>query len=155
MGVRGAQGAPGEPWEVLSLYPVGSLYMSLNTTSPSALFGGTWERIKGSFIFAAGDTDTVGATGGSNEHSHTLSQGWAKFCARTSGGSYYSEFNKASGNTDAGISWLPEYYTYNATTYNAFVNGWNVSGATELGGKTDNASNMPPYLVAYIWKRTA
>ena len=28
------------------LYPVGSIYMSVNSTSPAKLFGGTWEQIK-------------------------------------------------------------------------------------------------------------
>ena len=29
-----------------SVYPVGSIYMSVNSTSPATLFGGTWERIQ-------------------------------------------------------------------------------------------------------------
>ena len=28
-------------WE--TIYPIGSIYMSLNATSPATLFGGTWE----------------------------------------------------------------------------------------------------------------
>lgn len=141
----------------LMTYPVGSIYMSVNPTCPASLFGGTWERIKDRFILAAGDTYTSSATGGSKEHTHSLSQGWAKFCARTGGGTYYSEYNKKSSNVpeDQTFSWKPEYYSYEGTVYNEFVDDWGIGGATELGGKTDSASNMPPYLVAYIWKRTA
>ena len=47
------------------IYPVGSIYMSVNSTSPASLFGGTWEQIKDTFLLSAGDTYTAGATGGS------------------------------------------------------------------------------------------
>ena len=52
------------------IYPVGSVYMSVNSTSPATLFGGTWEQIKDKFILSAGDTYSAGATGG--EATHTL-----------------------------------------------------------------------------------
>ena len=52
------------------VYPVGSIYMSVNSTSPAKLFGGTWEQIKDMFLLACGDTYANGAKGG--EASHTL-----------------------------------------------------------------------------------
>lgn len=45
-------------------HPVGSLYISVNATSPAELYGGTWERIEGRFIMGASDTYPVGSTGG-------------------------------------------------------------------------------------------
>jgi len=51
-------------------YPVGSIYISVNNTSPSILFGGEWEQIQEKFLLSAGDTHTAGTTGG--EFSHTL-----------------------------------------------------------------------------------
>lgn len=48
-----------------STYPVGSIYMSVNSTNPSQLFGGTWQQIKNVFLLGAGDTYTAGSTGGS------------------------------------------------------------------------------------------
>lgn len=52
------------------IYPVGSIYLSVNSTSPSVLFGGEWEQIQEKFLLSAGDTHTAGTTGG--EFSHTL-----------------------------------------------------------------------------------
>ena len=45
------------------IYPIGSIYMSMNSTNPSLLFGGTWEQISGKFLWATGSTP--GQTGGS------------------------------------------------------------------------------------------
>ena len=66
-------------------YPVGSLYWSSNSANPSTLFGGTWVQIKDKFVWAKGDSDTVGATGGAKtvtlttanlpSHNHTLNSG--------------------------------------------------------------------------------
>ena len=54
------------------IYPVGSFYFSANNTSPSILFGGTWEQIKKKFLFAADDEDEnedyhAGKEGGEEE----------------------------------------------------------------------------------------
>ena len=47
------------------IYPVGSIYMSVNNTNPSNLFGGTWTQLKDRFLLGAGSTYTNGSTGGS------------------------------------------------------------------------------------------
>lgn len=40
--------------QVLNAYPVGSIYMSVNSTNPDELFGGTWEQIQGRFLLEQG-----------------------------------------------------------------------------------------------------
>lgn len=68
------------------IYPVGSIYMSTNNTSPAVLFGGTWKKIEGQFLLASGKTPnvnktyTAGSSGGSKDsvlpsHSHTMIHG--------------------------------------------------------------------------------
>lgn len=44
------------------IYPVGSIYMSVNSASPATLFGGTWSRINGYYLYAG----TGGNIAGSN-----------------------------------------------------------------------------------------
>lgn len=47
------------------IYPIGSIYMSVNSTSPSTLFPGTyWEQISDTFLLAAGTNHAAGTTGG-------------------------------------------------------------------------------------------
>lgn len=58
----------GDTWSDLVLdlvYPVGSLYMSINSTSPAILFGGSWAAIENRMIIGASTTYAVGNTGGS------------------------------------------------------------------------------------------
>ena len=50
------------------VYPVGAIYMSVNSASPATLFGGTWERLQNRFLVGASDTISyisAGQTGGS------------------------------------------------------------------------------------------
>ena len=42
------------------IYPVGSIYMSVTSTSPSVLFGGTWEQIQGRFLVGSGSNGAAG-----------------------------------------------------------------------------------------------
>ena len=137
------------------IYPVGSIYMSINSTSPKVLFGGTWERIIGRFLFGCGDsTYTVGTTGG--EYNHKLTE---------------AEMPSHKGHLSAGIqNGVPmgkgNYEGYlNKSVMNDYpggnYRGWNVYAGNEMhpasesvgGGQSHN--NMPPYLCVYIWKRTA
>lgn len=55
-----------------TVYPVGAIYLSVNSTSPATLFGGTWEQIKGSFLYGCEDSGIVaGDTGGQKSVSYT------------------------------------------------------------------------------------
>lgn len=60
------------------IYPVGSIYMSVNSTDPGTLFGGTWVQIQDTFLLAAGTNHAAGSTGGSENavvpyHRHSVS----------------------------------------------------------------------------------
>lgn len=52
------------------VYPVGSIYMSVNSTNPENLFGGTWEELQGRFLLGRSSSHSAGSTGG--EENHTL-----------------------------------------------------------------------------------
>ena len=59
------------------VYPVGAIYISVSSTSPATLFGGTWERIQGKFLLAANDSVEAykaGKTGGSVSHTLTVNE---------------------------------------------------------------------------------
>ena len=56
------------------VYPVGSIYMSVNNANPGTLFGGTWERIQGKFLLGASSGHTAGSTGGAESVTLTQAQ---------------------------------------------------------------------------------
>lgn len=121
-----------------AIYPVGSIYMSVNNTSPATYFGGTWEQIKDTFLLSAGQTYTAGDTGG--EASHTLSTN--EIPSHRHAGLNSDAYN-ISGASSAGAGFVLGNATYHSTSLIGYTGG----------GLAHN--NMPPYLVVYMWKRTA
>lgn len=120
------------------IYPVGSIYMSVNSTDPGTLFGGTWEQLKDRFLLAAGTTYTAGATGGEATHKLTTTEMPSHTHYIYGGNGDPPDWFGGSGNA-YGI----KQRTGSAYDYLQYVGG---NGAH---------NNMPPYLVVYMWKRTA
>lgn len=56
------------------IYPVGSIYQSINNTSPSTLFGGQWVAIQDRFLVGAGEAYSGKATGGEATHKLTIAE---------------------------------------------------------------------------------
>lgn len=50
------------------VYPVGSIYMSVNDVDPELLFGGTWEKLEGRFLLGTSEDYELGAEDGEAEH---------------------------------------------------------------------------------------
>lgn len=122
-----------------AVYPVGSIYMSVNSTSPATLFGGTWEAIQGKFLLGAyGNIYKAGSTGG--EAAHTLTE------SEMPNHKHSIWFPNDGGEQSAEIGY-PD--TGSKNTYYAEASKTSGTG----GGAAHN--NMPPYLAVYIWKRTA
>lgn len=125
-----------------AVYPVGSIYISVNSTSPQTLFGGTWEAIKGKFLLGQSSAHTAGSTGGEENHTLTVGEMPKHTHLMYSGNSGGPEQWEPDGG-----SYLVDSVTQNKTTWWASL-GMNYAG----GGASHN--NMPPYLAVYMWKRT-
>jgi uncharacterized lipoprotein NlpE involved in copper resistance len=166
------------------IYPVGSIYMSVNNVSPATLFGGTWEQIQDRFLLAAGSNYSAGSTGGSANaslpaHTHSVSGTAASGGAHThtvsgtaaSNGAHTHSMNKLWSNgsgketayTMQSNRTLTTRNTASAGAHTHTVSGTaasngahthSVSGTAASQGVDSTGKNMPPYLTVYMWKRT-
>ena len=139
------------------IYPIGSIYMSVNSVNPSTLFGGTWVQIKDTFLLSAGDSYTAGNTGGEATHTLVANElpnitGSIKFSANIvkndNDGSIVESttgaFSKNSNNSVTSV---------NSSVTNPTL--WYFNQVDMSFGNNQAHNNMPPYLVVYVWKRTA
>lgn len=140
--------------ELLDVYPVGSIYISVNSTNPGDLFGGTW------VIFGEGKT-LVGVyetieyeseypymsselTGGEEEHTLTADELPSH---RHDVWSYLSS-GKSTFHTGASPA-------INGTVVWSAQDKNNYQLYTQRQGSGTAHNNMPPYITVYMWKRTA
>lgn len=139
------------------MYPVGSIYMSVNSVNPATLFGGTWERIQDRFLVATGSYFNLGQTGGSKDavvvsHTHTQdshSHGY------TEG---YKVWGTKSGSTEDGdkIGGTAKYYAATADKDYKWLAGTGSAQPTINSSGVDGTDkNLPPYFAVNMWKRTA
>ena len=150
-----------------SIYPVGSIYMSVNSTSPATLFGGTWSQLKDRFLLGAGDTYSNGATGGAAtvtlttsqmpSHTHTFTGS----SATTSSDSHTHTVPNTKGDNSGSGNKCESWASASAsgrtvtTSSDSHTHTLTAKGTNSSTGGGSSHNNMPPYLVVYMWKRTA
>lgn len=150
-----------------TIYPVGSIYMSVNDINPSDLFGGTWEQIKDKFLLSAGSTYENGATGG--EATVTLNTSQIPSHTHTFTGSSATTSNNGAHTHNIGRDYDGGGGSSRYTVHDDGVSGAGATSPTSSAGghthtltaKGSNSNtggggshnNMPPYLVVNVWKR--
>lgn len=155
------------------IYPIGAIYMSVNNTDPSNLFGGTWEKLENKFLLGSGD-EAIGVTGGEKTHvlsgaeipSHTHGFSATTNTATLSGSildmasqsknidiDAFGCFSPFQSGTSRAYGTSVDGSAYDSVSFNGNHNH-SVSGTTGATGNSYAHNNMPPYLVVNIWKRT-
>jgi len=157
-----------------SLYPVGSIYTNAAvSTNPATLLGfGTWSAFAAGRVMVGLDAsnaafDTAQETGGSANavvvsHSHTATvtdpghghpyrhTNQTNITNDANGGGIMTDENATQRNVDA----------YNGTPENVYDKaiGGNTTGISvgiSTTGSSATNANLPPYIVVYMWRRTA
>lgn len=125
------------------LYPVGSIYMSVDSTNPSELFGGVWEQISGRFLYCTNTSKTTGGDTTTGSHTLTLSEIPSHYHNFEV---YINNGNDMPGGYDKVLAYgMPQgsqYYTF--STYN--------SGG---GAGHTHPQSLPPYFTVYCWYRVS
>ena len=166
-GATGPQGPAGASGPTMSeildaVYPVGSIYISMNLTTTSqveALFGGTWVKFaKGKTLIGVDSTDTdfnsSNMTGGEKVHQLTTSELpniHGEVAIRGYGDSaMWGGTSTASGVFSFTSDWSSAYVFNN--TPGLFPAK---SGITLDVGSNQAHNNLPPYVTVYMYRRTA
>lgn len=141
-----------------ALFPVGAIYTATVSTNPSTLLGfGTWTAFGAGRVMigtgtGGGGTYTAGATGGSKDaitvshthtftgdalpgHQHTINYGTGLF----------------GGGGSQGVELMPRPSQVNTNS----VSAGTPSGTISTVGSSGTDANLQPYIVVYMWERTA
>jgi len=164
------------------LYPVGAIYISTNDTSPSTIFGGTWNKIEDRFLLASSSTYAKGSTGGEATHTLTVQEmpnhahdyyrpanvtkAHALTVAEMPAHTHSVSIDCATTTRLVGTSsnMLPFCEPMNPRTYTTESAGGGQGHTHSIddeswqtvdvgGGAAHN--NMPPYLAVNMWVRTS
>ena len=144
-------------------YPIGSIYTSMNSTSPADIYGGTWTQITNRFLYCA---NSSGSTGGSStlseanlpSHTHTFTGTQATDSLQfryTSNGSVLDLY----GNK--GIYSLPGFGSTNYAEINCNTStatstqllSWTYTPDGTLSSTGSGEELLPPYITVYAWYR--
>ena len=125
-----------------AVYPVGSIYMSVKSTNPGTLFGGTWVAIaQGRCLVGVNTSDndfkTPEKTGGEKTHKLTVAE-------------MPSHSHKYINGQPSSLSWADSGIWIGDGTHTTV----NFSDISSTGGNQSH-NNLQPYFTCYIWKRTA
>lgn len=120
------------------LYPVGSIYLSIESKNPSEIFGGVWKRIaKGCTLVGVDENDTDFSsskkTGGEKEHTLTVEE-MPKH-------RHDMNYGDSLGGNGTG-------YAYSGTIGSG-------PAAMLYAGSNQPHNNLQPYFTCYIFVRTA
>jgi hypothetical protein len=138
-----------------ALHPVGSIYTSTSATNPGTSFGfGTWVAFgAGRVLIGNGGGFSAGATGGSADaivvsHNHTAS-------SSVSDPGHAHTYDRPLGQVgynQGGSQSVP--YPQSVSTSTAST-GISVSTSITSTGSSGTNANLQPYVVVYMWNRTA
>lgn len=156
------------------IYPIGSIYISMDDTSPAELFGGgTWEKIEGKFLLASDTNHEPATTGGqekvqlsnnnipshahSNSHTHGAPSGGMPYMVSKDDIKInldnYREWPKKVSSGGIHIVYAPKGAKYGIESRS----NTGVASPQNTGyvGEGQAHENMPPYLSVNMWRRTA
>lgn len=171
--------------KINSVYPVGAIYMSVNSTNPSTLFGGTWVewgqgKVPVGFNINETEFNESEKTGGEKAHTlsinempshgHSVSIPSSGSCTISSSGGHshtITTYYKTDNTTGGSSSRNTDNNNYSGTRTNQNLIANNTGAHTHTVPNhthTVNQSNvgggqahniLQPYITCYMWKRTA
>ena len=152
-------------FDILNAYPVGSIYLSVNDTNPSALFGGSWEAFGTGRCLVGVDSEqpefiTPEKVGGSKAHALTIDELPTHTHTISSSGAHKHTY---TGYLQCEVSGASSYTAIAHKRYSsdgaATPPSMNSTGShthtvNETGSSLEH-NNLQPYITCYMWKRVS
>lgn len=152
-----------------TIYPIGSIYMSINDINPKVYYGGEWERIEDKFLLACGTKHPNGSTGGEekhtltkdempshthtqNNHNHDFGPDSTYKVPRTHNDNWGYSSPMNITHTSGSNYWV--YSTSNRDGIAEISNTASTTATNQNAGGGQAHNNMPPFLAVYMWVRT-
>ena len=122
----------------LAAHPVYSIYISVSSTNPASLFGGTWVSFGAGRVLVGinssdSDFNQSQETGGAKTHTLTINEM----------PSHNHQTSSYSGNNGSQVISEP------------WEGNWGGGNRVSNTGGGQAHNNLQPYIVVYMWKRTA
>lgn len=162
------------------IYPVGSVYLSVNSTNPAQLFGGTWEQIsQGRMLMGAATQGSIqqntantglfgtldstelnykfeaGQLGGKYRHTLTAAESGLPAHAHAAGTDRaYASAPAGSTIGEKGAASGTAFYAPSIASDSNWYTQQNTASNTAANAQNPH-NNMPPYMTVNIWERTA
>lgn len=158
---------------VSAIYPVGSIYITLNENNPQTILGvGNWTKVsKGRFLVGQGTgTDTTGdslVVSNTGEdprglYNTTLTEGQmpnhSHYISTPTNTQHTGRISPTTYLHDQASVADPNYQAPNNANFEYILHGTNrvaSSGLTSPTGGNQPHNNTPPFFGAYIWQRTS
>lgn len=144
------------------IYPVGSIYMSVDPRNPHELIGGTWVawgegKVPVGVDSSDTDFDEAGKMGGEKTHALSVSEmpshkhGGYVNSGRYAGTPYFKTEQGALADTAAAGSDMPALKPGLGSSYTGAYGQLETLSV----GSSNAHNNLQPYITCYMWKRTA
>lgn len=147
-----------------TLYPVGTIYMSVNSANPGSIFGGTWQAWGSGRVPVGVNTsdtsfNTVEKTGGEKTHKLTANEsGTTAHIHRGSEETDYYVMNDSPQARNVGITDGVDgevYYIDGQSLPEIKFRHRTATGKAEAKAAASAHNNLQPYITCYMWKRVA
>jgi hypothetical protein len=126
--------------DAIACFPIGTILTTTNSTNPGTYIGGTWTAIEGKFLLAQSEDHTAGETGGAETVTLTVDE----LPSHRHGMDNYL--------IDDGTEQMRGWNGFTMRGKEVFIA--ELVKTRAVGGNMPH-ENMPPYLVVYMWERTA
>ena len=124
-------------------YPVGSVYLSMDSTSPQDLYGGTWSQIGSGYALW---TASSGAGG-------TISAGVPNIYGTITTANDSCFVVEVTNGCIRGYTTSAKNHTYTGSGYTSRIMHFDASRSNSIYGNSSTV--QPPAIKIYAWKRTA